>query len=513
MGTPTQLTVAMWNKPTDVTVSQIFWAGENADGSGVYLQVVGSKFRVVGRDAGNSAVILESGAIVNNTLYHVAMTVTGTTMTLYLNGVSQGTAVVSNAKTCLLQNSMTWGVYIDGSSLPFNGRMADLMVWSTAHDSTHIGYLANAANPNIFDGTINLVGLFVSRNVDIVPQSVVTGYNAFPDLVVLKNQTGGNVARNGYVLVGEMTAASSNNGDNGGMELSTSTDNGATWSIAVLKAAVAHGNIVTSLAELANGTVLLGFEAPHNPEHTVYIAKSTDGGLTYSNLASPANTVTAGFTDFNAQYGRIRERTAGGDLWLSLYGTKSGDSKTRSVIMKCASGSDPTGANWSLLGGSIAAATVFGDGSTSAYNETAFIFTTDSNTLLAVGRNETDHKLYYTTGTASGDTVTWAAPAAITGAVSASVSPSLLKLANGNYLLSFGIRFGSAGGAGFMVWNGSSWSTIWQPAPEGVNSDGGYPSADILSNGNIISAYYYSGGGGTAVVASVSFDPAWLGTL
>ena len=366
----------------------------------------------------------------------------------------------------------------------------------------------------------------------VIGQGTVSGYCSSSSVICLKNQTGGNSGRNSYLLcTSSVGGSTSNQVDNAQLYLSVSTDKGATWTNTLLKSnsGFASWN-QAGLTELADGTLLLPYAYDTNANSggtgsggnvvaNNYIGKSTDGGVTWSNVPSssttPSNKITTPFAGIFEPWESIQQRTSG-DLYWPWYG-KLGSSDTgwSVVLMKCPNGSDPTnGSNWTNT------FTIISNDSTNLWAEPSIVQISDTS-WVCVTRNPTDGKAYICV-TANGGS-TWTSPthvSAITNLVGSGtdiMKSKLLKLTDGTLIWVFGtlatpqtILFSKS------TDSGSTWGAPWPLfVPDiGAGNQNGYPSGCLLGDGRVaVSLYSYGGTGGTIGPSNLSgivTSESWL---
>ena len=363
---------------------------------------------------------------------------------------------------------------------------------------------------------------------DILTQANYTGYNSEPQLVCLKNQNGTTTTgTNGILLAVCTVLASGNSGTNGSLAKLVSTDGGTTWTLSTLLATtVGNAAHARALKELADGTVLLIYDYDTNGNENAgvafeYCAKTTDGGVTWTNLSNaPTNPIAVPWT-YHSQVGVVFNtilQTAGGDLLASAYGEPSGHAVFGAYLLSCPNGSDPTnGSNWSTKG------TIAYDG-THSWTETAVAFGADTAHLIAISREETGGDLWRTASTDGG--ATWGTPVALgmppTTAGPAYVSPALLLLASGHTLLCFGNRNSSSPQWGSLCALSTDGCASFQDRPfapasgyaaagqGGVNF--GYPAAAQRADGTIVLLDYHEVGSNavTTNIGCSRFTEEWV---
>jgi hypothetical protein len=325
---------------------------------------------------------------------------------------------------------------------------------------------------------------------DVWTQSDTPNYNAYTACCCLKNQTGANASRNGYILAIHMVGGATNGGNDAKLGLSLSTDGGVTHTNSIILTPVAGSAAQPfGITELSNGTLLLTYQIGTNAQNTAaacpdYIAKSTDGGQTWSNLTTRTQPVVVptGAVKWKG-WERIWEKTPGGDLLWYIYYQLSGDTGWRNAILKCTAGNDPTnGSNWGN-------GTPYGNVPYVAgkyYAELALCQTTDSNHWIGIMRDATASGIgdgMYTASTDGG--VTWTTPARMyfPGAAANAneiSNPYLLKLISGNILLVHGSR-------GLY----SNWGTATRLSTDNGVTFGNYPSIQDFMIDKLVDSQEY----------------------
>lgn len=220
------------------------------------------------------------------------------------------------------------------------------------------------------------------QRVDILPQgtvrtSVVYGsseHAAFPGAVRL---------RSGEILVA-FREGSSHAGPDGRILICRSSDGGKTWSKPDTVLDTPYDDRDPSLVETAGGAVLLNFfatpyDAEGNPlaEHAVYVARSIDGGQTWS---EPLRVNAPGFRWLACSDNILLLPT--GRLLLPAYGIMEGDTATTAVVLV----SDNFGLSWDQ-------ARIVARDSTGrvSYNEPALVFLPDKRILCVLRTARADH--------------------------------------------------------------------------------------------------------------------------
>lgn len=145
-------TVEAWIYLNDIGATQIFMAKREsgAPNLGWELQyVVSTGIRLVIDVGASTLLITHDTAIVANQWYHVAFTrTTGGLYTLYVDAVADATTI-SDATDLTNTISLLFGDRIVGGTLPFDGRMQDVRIWSTTRTAQEIA----DNKQQILDGT------------------------------------------------------------------------------------------------------------------------------------------------------------------------------------------------------------------------------------------------------------------------------------------------------------------------------------------------------------------------
>ena len=369
---------------------------------------------------------------------------------------------------------------------------------------------AGATSASSYPNTVGTGTALVGPN-DVMNQS-----SGLPNTGIFN--TGCVVLSNGNIVVLAWDDTS-NGGYQGSIGQATSTNGGTSWAVRTIATpAASNGFVPRSIGLDSSGNILLHYTYGLTSAQSMapaYCAKSTNGGVTWSNLStSPSNPLPAwpGGSTIFALYGPIITDAAG-NLYVCGYGILSGT--YTEYLFTCPAASDPTvGSNW-VVQGTIASS------STNLWTETAICFTNPATgAMFAVLRNDVtagtgNFNIAYSTNYG----VTWgaASPMNIPGTVSATydgVSPWVIKLASGNYLLAWGIRYPAPAtpanwgvGCALSTDSGVTWldRPIAMPAaysnaspnlPPGI----GYPSLTQLANSTIFMSYYYQGGATDAIV-------------
>jgi hypothetical protein len=388
---------------------------------------------------------------------------------------------------------------------------------------------ASASSVSSYPGTVQNNNAITGPN-DIFTQSSHVGYNAEPGLILLSKQTGAQSSHNGDLFASFDAMDNNSQSHNGDVWVIRSTDGGTTWTPTQLVThSGANGFMVYGLLEYVDGSIYMIYSYGTNTQNQsayqpLYCAKSMDSGLTWANLSTtPSNKLATPWTQGTQggiPYGRMF-LDAANNIYIPCHWNQ-GQTFGRCGILTCPARSDPTnGSNWSLY------STVNND-QIHELNETAVCIVTSSN-WIAISRNDTpsgDGDLYLTRSSNGG--LSWGTPARmnIYGTTSTSgvnaVAPDLLKLASGNILLGFGIRYGSTWGIGYLLskdgGNTFDETPQVQPAMYGMtytHDDYGYSSTVQLANGKILSIAAHgtqaSGGGfDYANVYSVLFDEDYV---
>jgi len=131
-------TIETWLYTTVANQTQfIMWRGNNAgqnDSSAFGLQITSLnklQFAFVedaGTFPGNTTAIISTGSISQNTWTHVAAVRNGDTITLYINGTSDGTANVAGKTMRNISNLLKIADYKTAGDLEFKGYLDDLRI-------------------------------------------------------------------------------------------------------------------------------------------------------------------------------------------------------------------------------------------------------------------------------------------------------------------------------------------------------------------------------------------------
>jgi hypothetical protein len=138
------LTIAAWVYPTTLpSVQWVFTTGQN---STVYFGIVAlstGAFRAQCGDGG-AASLAEGGTLTTGTWHHVCAVFDTNNLYVYQNGSQVATA--ANAEFMFSQSDYTVGRMMGGSNY-FDGRIAEVGVWSELLTANEIAALAKGVSP------------------------------------------------------------------------------------------------------------------------------------------------------------------------------------------------------------------------------------------------------------------------------------------------------------------------------------------------------------------------------
>jgi len=142
------LSMSMWIYPTANSVGYVFGRTSNVSPYGMYyfyLGASGENFTIALSlfNSGGGQVIATSAAFPLNAWYHVVATVSGTAMTVYVNGVSSGTKTFSGTRSFTDHNNWAFCRGTDGVA-DYVGRLDEVGIWSRALTTDEITELYNA---------------------------------------------------------------------------------------------------------------------------------------------------------------------------------------------------------------------------------------------------------------------------------------------------------------------------------------------------------------------------------
>jgi hypothetical protein len=195
----------------------------------------------------------------------------------------------------------------------------------------------------------------------VYTQSDQAGYNAYPQMLRLRNQgggSGGGSGLNGDILAFIMSGSTSNPSNDGKLVLLRSTDGGVNWTkTTLLTPPAGNGVIPRSVCELASGKIILCYGYDGNANNSAgtqahWFASSTDGGTNWSNLAAGRSNpfIWPALIGARAAYGTMQEMSTG-RLLMPVYYILTDTGLFRSLIYTCPSASDPlNGTNWTIRG-------------------------------------------------------------------------------------------------------------------------------------------------------------------
>lgn len=151
------ITMELWLRPG--TPTQTFTHPIGLGGSNratIYLRSDTGQIAYKFDSIGGVRVEANIGAYTVNTWTHVAVTYNGSTVRAYLNGV-EATAAARSATGSIsyLNNDIYFGVYDSTLDKPYNGRLDEVRIWSTARSASQI---SSSYNATVDPRLTNLVG-------------------------------------------------------------------------------------------------------------------------------------------------------------------------------------------------------------------------------------------------------------------------------------------------------------------------------------------------------------------
>lgn len=143
-------TIAGWLKPSSLPTSgnQAVWVARES-GGGYYASLYnngGTQYlRLVNQNGANNSITDIAYSLSTSVFTHVAWVYddTADTMTLYINGASQGTGTSKIYSPGSVTTNFYIGTYLS-SVLPYSGMIDELGIWSRALSSTEVSYLYNS---------------------------------------------------------------------------------------------------------------------------------------------------------------------------------------------------------------------------------------------------------------------------------------------------------------------------------------------------------------------------------
>ncbi len=115
----TSYTIECWIRPTDVTggAQQCIWRFNGAAQQNPYCMITGASIYVRGTNSGSNLVPVTAHGMSINTWYHLAVTKSGATWTVYINGVqictsSAGTAVTDESKAFSVGSGVSVAAFV-----------------------------------------------------------------------------------------------------------------------------------------------------------------------------------------------------------------------------------------------------------------------------------------------------------------------------------------------------------------------------------------------------------------
>ncbi len=146
------LTLEVWINPSDVSTNNVILghnlAGNNNGDVNFIVKTDGKLYFLL--SDGTSETEINTNTILNtNTWYYTAATYSGSTMTIYLNGLAEVTGTISNANPFAFSGNPNVGGDIDGKSNFFNGTIDELSIWNVSIESSLIAQHAQRGLTNL----------------------------------------------------------------------------------------------------------------------------------------------------------------------------------------------------------------------------------------------------------------------------------------------------------------------------------------------------------------------------
>lgn len=372
-------------------------------------------------------------------------------------------------------------------------------------------YYGNASAPNTSD-PLKVIQPTTAPGapVDVFTQADFPGYINGSGAVRLKYQTGGNAVHNGEILAVLSAGGTGTQFTNCSLWMMRSTDNGASWTkTQILDPGAGNAAAYRALGERPDGTIVLIYGCDTNANTLsafakIWVAKSTDAGATWANLAAGrtnqfATPYVTG-TEAGTLYCRVQNDSAGYAL-VTAYGNIASAGGWKVFLMQLAPGADPVvGSNWTVRG------TIYnGPADSKTYNETDFCNTSGTNWVAVARCHTSPFDLMRTTSADNGATWTTPTPVGMPPATDSAhlpVSPWLEKLASGNIAMAYGVRQSTAKwGTAIVISTDNGVSFTDRPAcglqlypAQDAPTDFGYPWLVQRPDGKIICCSYHSVG-------------------
>lgn len=181
-------TIAAWVKTSVVSTNTI--VSKNGSGSpwSGYEYAAGSSTSAGKQTAwlGSGSWLISNGtAVSNGSWHHLAVTVSGTSLQFYLDGVANGTVVTTSGASSYATSALYIGLNSDYTlgSRYFNGQMDELKFWNTALTVAQVqASYTNEASGKNWDGS--------TRTCPVVVSNIPANFNAF-DTGTTANSTSG----------------------------------------------------------------------------------------------------------------------------------------------------------------------------------------------------------------------------------------------------------------------------------------------------------------------------------
>lgn len=154
--TSAPITLSCWVNPDDVANVQdlLFVSDNNAvtDGFGIRIEPVSDQFQAVTISSDTVIVAQGSTVISPGTWYHVCgVFASSTSRIIYVNGANVGSNATSATPSGITHTH--FGVRTTGDNEYFDGRGAELAIWSAALDDSEVAALAKGMSPVLVRST------------------------------------------------------------------------------------------------------------------------------------------------------------------------------------------------------------------------------------------------------------------------------------------------------------------------------------------------------------------------
>lgn len=139
-------TTSIWFKysGSPINTSHMTMSGGSGSGNRFYVQLNSTSNIRYGNDSGFDDISIST--VSSSNWYHLATVQSGTTVTVYLNGSSQGSATVA-AINSDWGNNFRIGSIFSNTGFRFNGLLDEAAIWKTALDASNIAAIYNGGMP------------------------------------------------------------------------------------------------------------------------------------------------------------------------------------------------------------------------------------------------------------------------------------------------------------------------------------------------------------------------------